>query len=103
MPAELLLFADQTLLHPLAPDRLFVQAGAVVDDLDDDAVAGVNRRQADRSLAFFPRLFAFPRVLVRGPGYFFRSSISTCFATAFSVSKTPTPVGAVASKVGSPL
>lgn len=35
--------------------------------------------------------------------YFFLSSISTCFATALSVSNTPSPFGALASNVGSPL
>ena len=43
------------------------------------------------------------RRLRRGIAYFFLSSIRTCFATALSVSKTPRPLGALASNVGSPL
>jgi len=43
------------------------------------------------------------RVAAGAAGYFLRSSTSTCLATAFSVSNTPTPVVATASKVGSRL
>jgi len=50
-----------------------------------------------------PRSLDFARDDSRVRGHFFRSSVSTSLATAFSVSNTPIPFMATASNVGSPL